>query len=111
MLCSKEAVVWVSPTVSEVTAAHKVKSDIFTRSKFIIPIREQPVTYLDARTGKEFYTFKAFHTPGGWVMRSGLNLGHSTSCWPEDWISKHNEIDIDAMLEKGKHIEPNYVDK
>ena len=104
ILCDNEAKVWVSPTANEVTAAKKLEKGITTLSGYAFRIREQSVTYIDANTGEEFYKFKAFHTPGGWIMRSGLNLGHSTSCWPSKWSSRENGIDIDLLLKNGKNI-------
>jgi len=104
-LCASEAVVWISPDIKKVIAAHEGDSGISPRRGYIFPIREQVSIYLDAYTSEPFYKFKAFHTPGGWVMRSGLNLGNSSSCWPEKWTSGQNGFDLDAMLKKGELVE------
>jgi len=103
-LCESEAKVWVASNIKNITAAREGISALSDRSGFIFPIREQAASYVDAETGKPFYSFKAFHTPGGFVMRSGLNLGNSTSCWPEHWTSRENGFDIDEMLKRGKDL-------
>jgi hypothetical protein len=104
-LCNTEAKVWVSPTASEVIAAREKDTPTFSRQGFIFPIREQSSIYVDAHTGMEFYKYKAFHTPGGWIMRSGLNLGNSSSCWPKKWGFRENGIDIDLLLKNGEALE------
>lgn len=101
-LCATEAKVWVAPNASEIVAARRKDTAMIQRSGFVFPIREQSGIYLDVETGKPFYTFKAFHTPGGFLMRNGLGLGNSSSCWPEKWSSQANNIDIDAMIKRGK---------
>jgi len=103
-LCNTEAKVWVTPDAGNVVAAHH-QSDNTQRTGYAFPIREQSSTYLDTGTWKPFFKHTAFHTPGGWVMRSGLNLGHSSSCWPENWGAPYREFDIDAMLKRGETIE------
>jgi hypothetical protein len=100
-LCSSEAVVWVSPNAGKVVAAKSVGSTS-RRSGFLIPVQEQAVRYADATTGEVFYTVKAFHTPGGTVMRAGLGLGNLTSCWPEKWGSKNFGLNIDELLKRGE---------
>ena len=100
-LCASEAKVWVSPNASKVVAAKDVGS-FSSREGFFFPIQEQSVKYTDAETGEVFYSFKAFHTPGGLLMRAGLGLGNSTSCWPEKWTSKDVGLDIDELLKRGK---------
>src|SRR6266478_4698688 len=93
-LCNAEAKVYVAPNAKDVVAARPGRNGTSARSGFLFPVTEQAVSYFDARTGETFYSFKAFHTPGGFVMRSGLNLGHSTSCWPEKWTSRENGFDL-----------------
>jgi hypothetical protein len=100
-LCESEAKVWVSPNAGKVQAAKDFSSSS-SREGFFFPIQEQSVKYADAETGEIFYSFKAFHTPGGLVMRGGLGLGNTTSCWPEKWTSKDVGIDIDELLKRGR---------
>jgi hypothetical protein len=100
-LCASEAKVWVSPTASKVVAAKGVGS-FSSREGFIFPIREQWEKYKDAETGEVFYSVRAFHTSGGLLMRAGLGLGNSTSCWPEKWSSREVGLNIDELLERGK---------
>ena len=100
-LCTSEATVWVSPTASTVTAAKDVGS--FTeRTGLIFPVQQQSVRYADVSNGEVFYSVTAFHTPGGVLMRAGLGLGNSTSCWPTEWTSRDVGIDIDQLLKRGK---------
>lgn len=103
-LCDGEAKVWISPNAREVVAAHSTGPDFVERQGLVIPVSEQPIVYVDAKTGQPFYTLKAFHTPGGIVMRMGLNLGHSRSCWPKNWTSRENGIDIDNLLKRGNEL-------
>jgi hypothetical protein len=87
-LCEREATVWIAPTAIQVRAARRVGPDFVDREGFLIPVREQPIVYVDADTGKPFYTVKAFHTPGGMIMRLGLNMGSSKACWPKNWTHR-----------------------
>lgn len=104
-LCEREAKVWVAPDAQQVVAARSGDSTSRARTGFIIPISEQPITYFDAVTGKPFYTAKAFHTPGGAIMRAGLNLGSDSSCWPKNWTPRENGLNIDALLQRGKALQ------
>lgn len=103
-LCEREAKVWVAPTANQVQAAQAVGPDFVERNDFFIPVREQPIVYVDARTGQPFYTAKAFHTPGGVIMRAGLNMGSSTACRPPEWSSQEQGIDIDKLLKQGEAL-------
>lgn len=100
-LCESEGKVLVSPNAAQVLAARDV-STFTERDGFIFPVRQQWVKYADASTGEVFYSVKAFHTPGGLIMRAGLNMGSSRSCWPERWSSKERGLDLDAMVKRGK---------
>lgn len=97
-LCNTEAEAWVAPNAKEITSARRGIDKIEPREGLIFPVREQEFTYVDSKTGATFYSVKAFHTPGGWIMRHGLNLGNSSSCWPERWSSRDFGLDIDSML-------------
>jgi hypothetical protein len=103
-LCNNKAITWVSPNIGEIEAAHDGDSDISFIRGFIIPIREQKEITLDAYTGEVIHQFSAFHTKGGWIMRAGLGLGHSTSCWPKDWRSRDHGFDLNKLMEKGKSV-------
>jgi len=102
-LCSTEAKVWVGPDIEKITAAHKQHGST-QRTGYAFPIKERSYAYLDANTGKPFYKYKAFYTPGGWVMRSGLNLGTSSSCRPTNRFSVYRELDLDAKLQRGELV-------
>ncbi len=99
-LCNTEAKAWVAPNAKEITSARRGIRKMEPRDGLIFPVTEQEFTYVDSKTGATFYSVKAFHTPGGWIMRHGLNLGNSSSCWPERWMSRDLGLDIDAMLSK-----------
>jgi hypothetical protein len=101
-LCEREAKVWIAPTANQVQAAQRIGPHFVDRDGFLIPVREQPIVYVDAHTGQPFYTVKAFHTPGGAIMRAGLNMGSSSACWPPNWSSRENGIDIDKLLKQGE---------
>ena len=101
-LCTSEAKVWVAPSATDVKAARRTGPDFVDREGFVIPVTEQPIIYVDVDTGKPFYTAKAFHTPGGVIMRAGLNMGSSSACWPPKWTSRENGIDIDKLLKQGE---------
>jgi hypothetical protein len=98
-LCRTEAVVWVSSSASKVSAARNI-GGFSERKGFLFPIKEQAITYVDASTGEAFYTIKAFHTPGGFLMRQGLGLGNSSACWPPRWTSGEVGIDIEKLLKQ-----------
>ena len=100
-LCAAEGTLWVSPKAKMIVAAKDV-GGISDRTGFIFPISEQSVRYADKATGEIFYSFKVFHTPGGLMLRAGLGLGNSTSCWPAKWMSRDVGLDIDEMLKRGK---------
>jgi hypothetical protein len=97
-LCNAEAKVYVAPNAYEVFAARRDVDRMTGRGGLVIPVTEQAFSYVDARTGATFYSVKAFHTPGGFVMRAGLNMGGSTSCWPSRWSSAENGLNIDEKL-------------
>ena len=99
-LCNTEAKAWVAPNAKEITSARRGIEKMEPREGLIFPVTEQEFTYVDSKTGATFYSVKAFHTPGGWIMRHGLNLGNSSSCWPERWSSRDFGLDIDSMLKK-----------
>jgi len=99
-LCNTEAKAWVAPNAKEIISARRGIERMEPREGLIFPVTEQEFTYIDSKTGATFYSVKAFHTPGGWIMRHGLNLGNSSSCWPERWSSRDFGLDIDSMLNK-----------
>ncbi len=100
-LCASEAVVWVHPNAAKVIAARDA-----SRSQdlvgFVFPIQEQVSEYVDSVTGEPFLRVKAFHTPGGFIMRAGLNMGSSTACWPERWTEPYRTLRLDELLKRGK---------
>jgi hypothetical protein len=100
-LCKSHAVIWVHPDASKVTAArdNPRSTDL---AGFAIPIQEQAVEYIDSSSGDPFFRYKAFHTPGGFIMRAGLNMGNSTSCWPERLSEPYRTLKIDELLKRGK---------
>ena len=100
-LCASEAIVWVGPNASTVVAANDL-GGFSERTGLLFPVRQQSIRYADTTNGEVFYTVTAFHTSGGFLMRAGLGLGNSTSCWPERWSSKDVGIDIDTLLKRGK---------
>jgi hypothetical protein len=103
-LCKTEAVVWVGPNADTVVAAKNVGS-FSERTGLLFPIQQQSVRYADLSNGQVFYSVNAFHTPGGVLMRAGLGLGHSTSCWPERWAGSERGIDTNAMMKRGKQVQ------
>jgi len=46
----------------------------------LIPITKVTSRLFDVKDGTVVMSFDTLSTPGGWVMRSGLNLGNSSSC-------------------------------
>jgi hypothetical protein len=100
-LCTSEAVVWVHPNATNVIAARATPA---TRDLggFVFPIREQVSEYVEATTGEPFLRVKALHTPGGFIMRAGLNMGSSRSCWPARWSEHYRDLKLDELLKRGK---------
>lgn len=105
-LCASEALVWVDPNAAKVVAARDA-SRFNERTGFVFPVSEQVSEYVDAATGEPFLRVKAFHTPGGFVMRAGLNMGNSTACWPERWSEPYRTLQLDELLKRGKSSMPN----
>lgn len=103
-LCKTEAVVWVGPKAEAVVAAKDVGS-FSERTGLLFPVRQQSVRLADLSNGQVFYTVTAFHTPGGVLMRAGLGLGNSTSCWPERWTGSERGIDTNAMMKRGEQLQ------
>ena len=103
-LCKTEAVVWIGPNALMVVAAKDVGS-FSERTGLLFPVRQQSVRYADLSNGQVFYSVTAFHTPGGVLMRAGLGLGHSTSCWPERWTENERGIDTNAMIKRGEQVQ------
>ncbi len=103
-LCKKEAVVWMAPNSATVTAAKNV-GGFSERAGLVFPVQQQSIRYTNLSNGEVFYSVTAFHTPGGVLMRAGLGLGHSRSCWPERWGGRALGIDIDAMVKRGEQLE------
>ena len=98
---------WIAPNAGEVFAAKRgVASGSSDVAGSAIPISEQFIEYVDFSTNKPFYSLKAFHTPGGRIMRAGLNMGVSSSCWPTQYW-KVSGIDIYTLLKRGDALKGN----
>lgn len=100
-LCASEAKVWVHPDAQKVLAAQD-RSSFRERDGFIFPVREQIEEFVDIATDQPFLKVSAFHTPGGLLMRTGLNMGSSTSCWPDRWSEPYKALKLDDLLKRGK---------
>lgn len=103
-LCKTEAVVWVGPNADAVVAAVDV-GNFSERTGLFFPVQQQSIRYADLTNRRVFYTVTAFHTPGGALMRAGLGLGNSTSCWPERWTGQERGIDLNGMMERGRQMQ------
>jgi hypothetical protein len=100
-LCTSEAVVWVHPNAGHVIAARDASTSK-DLTGFAFPVRAQISEYIDSITGEPFLRVNAFHTPGGFIMRAGLNMGGSTSCWPEHWTEPYRTLKLEELLQRGK---------
>lgn len=100
-LCQAEAVAWAGPGATQVTAAGS-ESTFSTRKGFVFTIQQESVRYTDVSSGQVFYTMVGFSTPGGALMRLGLNLGNSTSCWPDHRDGQLHGVDLAALLQRGR---------
>lgn len=100
-LCASEATVWVAPNAQSVLAAKDIS---FSRkvTGYVFPISKQVTEYADAATGESFLRVTALHTPGGFVMRAGLNMGSSSSCWPPNWGEPYKTLQLDELIKRGK---------
>ena len=103
-LCTKEAIIWTHPQASIVEAARDAPGHgRRERDEFVIPVTEQVTEYVDVATGQPFIRMHAFHTPGGFVMRAGLNMGSSRSCWPEAAASEtFKKLNLNELLKRGR---------
>jgi hypothetical protein len=100
-LCASDAVVWVHPNAAKVIAARKASTSR-NIAGFVFPIHEQVSEYVDSVSGEPFLRVRAFHTPGGFIMRAGLNMGSSTACWPERWTEPYRTLRLDELLKRGE---------
>jgi hypothetical protein len=100
-LCEREAVVTLSPDWERVKLAKHREIPTVELEGYFIPIRIQREEYFDGHSGKTFVSKQAFHTKGGFLMRHGLGLDGTTSCWPPKHESIYREIDLEQLL-KGK---------
>ena len=97
-LCEREAVVWLSPDWKMVKRAVHREIPTMELEGYFIPIRLQREEYFDADTGKTFVSKRAFHTKGGFLMRHGLGLDGTTSCWPPKHEPTYREINLQKLL-------------
>ena len=101
-LCDREAVVTLSPDWNKVKRARDNGGPMRDLDGYAIPIRVQLIDMIDLDTDMPFLSFKAFHTKGGHLMRHGLGLDGTTSCWPPDWVQVMNRVDSDKLIKQGK---------
>ncbi len=71
---------------------------------YVIPIDVQKVSYLDLDTQKQFLTFKAFHTKGGFLQRHLYGMGGTTSCWPKKTNETWALVKINDLIRAGKNV-------
>lgn len=101
-LCERESLVVLNPDWKQVKRARKSQVPSQELNGYVFPIRVQLVELVDLDTNKPFLSLKAFHTKGGFLMRHGLGLDGTMSCWPQDWVQVMNQIDSDKLIEQGK---------
>jgi len=97
-LCEREAVVTLSPDWEKVKRVAHRDLPIVDLEGYVIPIRLQREEYIDTATGQLFVSKKAFHTKGGFLMRHGLGLDGTTSCWPPKHESVYRDINLERLL-------------
>jgi hypothetical protein len=56
----------------------------------LIPMQKGISRVIDAASGAVVLQYENLYTPGGWIMRAGLNLGNLSSC---------NQVDVLRVLE------------
>jgi hypothetical protein len=61
-----------------------------TRAAFI-PVEQVTSVAVDADTGAIVFEHSALFTPGGWVMRAGLNMGDTSTC---------NQVNSSSLFEQ-----------
>ena len=101
-LCEREAVVTLSPDWEKVKRARDNGKPIRDLNGYVIPIQVQAVELVDLDSENSILNVKAFHTKGGFLMRHGLGLGLTDSCWPPNWVQVMNQIDSDKLIKQGK---------
>ncbi len=99
-LCEQRAVVNVSPMASNVKRAKRLSLATTDLSGYWIPIRSQPVVYVDADTGLLFISYEGLHTKGGRIGRVAL-MGGTQSCWPKNSSEVLERLKIDMLLARG----------
>ncbi|HCX81528.1 MAG: hypothetical protein A3E00_15255 [Curvibacter sp. RIFCSPHIGHO2_12_FULL_63_18] len=99
-LCEREAVATLSPDWEKVRRATHREIPTVELDGYFIPIRLQREEYFDRDSGKTFISKLAFHTKGGFLMRHGLGLDGTTSCWPPKHESIYREINLEQLLKE-----------
>lgn len=102
-LCKKEAITNLSPNWTSVRRAKNREIDIQKLTGYAIPIEKQRVELVDLDTGEVFLSINAFHTDGGILLRNGLGLNQTTSCWPPDSSETMRKIKIDQLIKQGEY--------
>jgi hypothetical protein len=100
-LCRAKDIVFVSPDADKVKRARSPSLPTVDLTGYWIPIRSQPIAYVDIDTGKPFLTYEALHTGFGVIGRITA-LGNSKSCWPKKFIEISNQINTQEKLDQGK---------
>lgn len=98
-LCKQRAVSTVSPVANRVVRAKRLDQSTNELHGYWIPIRAQPVTYIDVDTGLPFFQYEGLHTKGGRIGRI-LLMGGMHSCWPKDISEIYGRLNIDKLLDE-----------
>ncbi|MBX3627996.1 MAG: hypothetical protein KF892_23510 [Rhizobacter sp.] len=100
-LCEAKASVWVHPNAANVAAARSGTSSKEIKG-LVFPVQERIIEYFDLATGDAFLRLNSFHTPGGLIMRAGLNMGGTSSCRAENWGEPYKKLPLDELIRRGK---------
>ncbi len=100
-LCKERAVVRVSPEAAQVTSAKISTSPVVNLAGYWIEIQSQTVVYLNAETGRPFYSYESLITKGGRVARIAL-MGGTHSCTAKNIVETSNQLNLEKLLEQGK---------
>ncbi|MES2192177.1 MAG: hypothetical protein V4454_18820 [Pseudomonadota bacterium] len=102
-LCAQNDFVTLSADWNSVKRAVSEEIPTLGLDGYVIPISVQKVSYLDLDTQKQFLTFKAFHTKGGFLERHLYGMDGLTSCWPKKTNETWALVKINDLIRAGEN--------
>ena len=100
-LCEKRTF-FLSPEATAVMRARELRKPDQELPGYWIPIQMSSIEYIDADTGRVFYSHEGFHTDGGWLLGGSYIFGMQQSCRRPDLVEIEKALKLNQLLEAGK---------